>query len=216
MEHEPQEEAKAKELDLDKFMRTYSWVEGQPNDTYLEYFANFLQSGVYDQYPDQAVELISRMAENPNPLVRVGAAGAVGRLILRDKEAGLALLKQLLADNESGVVREARESFDALFESPDFDALDVTEVLEVIELRRKGEVEAIAALLTSPPEEDPREALRARFTELVEDLKSRTEPLSLMRQVHGDPAYQEIVSMGPDVLPYILEEIRSEPENRSW
>ena len=53
-------------------------------------------------------------------------------------------------------------------------------------------------------------APEARFRELWEDWKSATRHLSNPRQIVSHPAYQAIIRMGREALPFILRDLRSE------
>ena len=46
--------------------------------------------------------------------------------------------------------------------------------------------------------------------------RSRTAPLSLLSQISKDPAYLEIISLGPAVIPLIVEELDAHPSDPSW
>jgi len=53
--------------------------------------------------------------------------------------------------------------------------------------------------------------LSAHFTELATDLKGRTAFVSSLSQIYEDSAYQEIIELGPDIVPDVIDELKSEP-----
>jgi hypothetical protein len=58
--------------------------------------------------------------------------------------------------------------------------------------------------------------LRRTFEDLTADWRRDTRHLSFDRQIAMHPAYQEIVGMGTDALPYIFEELQREPDHWFW
>lgn len=54
--------------------------------------------------------------------------------------------------------------------------------------------------------------LKERFDTLKTQWKQETILLSNMTKIVEHPAYREIINMGPDVLPYILEDLRTVPD----
>jgi hypothetical protein len=54
---------------------------------------------------------------------------------------------------------------------------------------------------------------RMKFNKLKNDWKSDTFYLSSISQKVAHPAYQEIISMGADALPLIIQELKNEPSH---
>src|ERR1700722_1280286 len=57
---------------------------------------------------------------------------------------------------------------------------------------------------------------RQRFQELVRQWKEATLFLSSITDMAMHPAYQQIIGMGKEALPLILEELRREPDHWFW
>jgi len=53
---------------------------------------------------------------------------------------------------------------------------------------------------------------KQRFNRLVSEWRDQTINLSSIQEMIAHSAYQEIISMGKDVVPLILEEMRRKPE----
>jgi hypothetical protein len=62
----------------------------------------------------------------------------------------------------------------------------------------------------------PRPALVARFETLVAEWKSTRAPSSSVSQLAMHPAYQQIIGLGPDVLPLIFRELTVAPAQWFW
>ena len=60
---------------------------------------------------------------------------------------------------------------------------------------------------TNPP------SLEARFRTLVKRWKKDTEADSSILRMIRHPAYQEIIAMGPAVIPLLLRELEREPDH---
>lgn len=58
--------------------------------------------------------------------------------------------------------------------------------------------------------------IRDRFQQRKEDWKSKTRHLSNVAQISLVFSYQEIIGMGPEVVPLILEELEKEPDHWFW
>ena len=58
--------------------------------------------------------------------------------------------------------------------------------------------------------------LEERFNALVRKWKRETIHFSLIQQMVLHPAYQEIIGLGPKVIPLILSELRKEPDFWFW
>ena len=71
-----------------------------------------------------------------------------------------------------------------------------------------------------PPDETPRgrdgPTTDQRFRELVCQWKEATQFVSSVTDMVTDPAYQQIIGMGREVLPLILAELRREPDHWFW
>jgi hypothetical protein len=69
----------------------------------------------------------------------------------------------------------------------------------------------MATVPASPigPPETPEE----RFNRLVESWKSETAYLSNSTEIHGHPAYQEIIRMGKPVVPLLLRRMEEHPDH---
>jgi hypothetical protein len=60
----------------------------------------------------------------------------------------------------------------------------------------------------------PPETLEQRFNRLANEWDDATAYLSSMDEASRHPAYQEIIRMGKDVLPYVLRDL--EATHRHW
>ena len=58
---------------------------------------------------------------------------------------------------------------------------------------------------------EPAESLEAKFQRLAASWRSETAYISSTSQIMAHPAFQEIVRMGPAVIPFILREIEKRP-----
>jgi hypothetical protein len=54
--------------------------------------------------------------------------------------------------------------------------------------------------------------LQERFEELSAEWKASSGPASSMEKLAMHPAYQQIIGLGPDALPLLLEELDREPD----
>src|SRR5437773_2154916 len=59
-------------------------------------------------------------------------------------------------------------------------------------------------------------ATRRRFQELVRQWKEATMFLSSITDMATHPAYQQIIGMGKEALPFLVEELRREPDHWFW
>jgi hypothetical protein len=57
---------------------------------------------------------------------------------------------------------------------------------------------------------------RQRFQELVRQWKEATLFVSSITDMAMQPAYQQIIGMGKDALPLLVEELRLEPDHWFW
>jgi hypothetical protein len=58
--------------------------------------------------------------------------------------------------------------------------------------------------------------LRKRFDRLAGEWKAQTGHLSVAARMAMHPAYQQIIGMGPAVLPLVLDDLRREPHHWFW
>jgi hypothetical protein len=56
----------------------------------------------------------------------------------------------------------------------------------------------------------------ARFAQLVRQWKAESELMSNTAQMAMLRSYQQIIGMGPAVVPLLLEELRREPDHWFW
>jgi hypothetical protein len=59
-------------------------------------------------------------------------------------------------------------------------------------------------------------SLDARFRDLVQQWKAATEFTSSLTQMVTHPAYQQIIGMGKEAIPLILEELQREEDHWFW
>lgn len=57
---------------------------------------------------------------------------------------------------------------------------------------------------------------RNKFYSLLNQWRNNTAALSSPKQITSDEAFLQIVSMGKDAVPYILDEISDKPSNLVW
>ncbi|HLK60911.1 MAG TPA: hypothetical protein VKU00_30385 [Chthonomonadaceae bacterium] len=67
-------------------------------------------------------------------------------------------------------------------------------------------------LLLNVPDTSVPEETRSRFIALAAKWRKEVEFLSSMTQMIQNPAYQEIIGMGPVVIPLLLQELVQEPD----
>lgn len=60
------------------------------------------------------------------------------------------------------------------------------------------------------------EQTRQRFTELRDEWKERSKYLSNTAQMAMLWPYQQIIGMGVDAVPFILDELQQEPDHWFW
>jgi hypothetical protein len=73
----------------------------------------------------------------------------------------------------------------------------------------------MASLPTNPPAPSaPAETLAERFGRLVAAWHRETDYLSSMAEAAAHPAYQEIIGLGPDVVPLLLRDL--EAKHTHW
>lgn len=58
--------------------------------------------------------------------------------------------------------------------------------------------------------------LRERFRRLAEEWRDRSRHMSNTKHMAMLPSYQEIIAMGPAVVPLILEELQRDPNQWFW
>ena len=59
-------------------------------------------------------------------------------------------------------------------------------------------------------------ATEQRFRELANQWKTECALISSTNDMATNFAYQQIIGMGPDVLPILLEEMQRDPDHWSW
>jgi hypothetical protein len=64
------------------------------------------------------------------------------------------------------------------------------------------------------PSKTPTETIEARFLRLASEWERATGHLSSMKAASEHPAYQEIISLGPDVVPLLLRDLKE--NERHW
>ncbi len=69
----------------------------------------------------------------------------------------------------------------------------------------------MSATLFPPPVQ-----LAALFDQLVRQWRAETQFLSSTTQLATHPAYQRIIGLGPQVIPFILADLRQRPGHWSW
>ena len=67
--------------------------------------------------------------------------------------------------------------------------------------------------MATVPTKKPTETSKERFNRLARIWKSETQFLSSTVKMAKHPAYQEIISMGDEVVPFILRELESKPDH---
>jgi hypothetical protein len=73
-----------------------------------------------------------------------------------------------------------------------------------------------AGELQSASEQDSRDAVTRRFHTLAERWREDTQFQSSINAVFMHPAYQEIIGLGPDALPLILEDLAATRSDWFW
>ena len=58
--------------------------------------------------------------------------------------------------------------------------------------------------------------LEARFNDLAATWTKDTQIMSSIAQMALHPAYQEIIGMGPEAVPFIIERLKLEPDHWFW
>lgn len=69
------------------------------------------------------------------------------------------------------------------------------------------------ALSTIP---EPFRPVKARFEHLAGEWKRSESPSSSAMGLAMHPAYQKIIGMGPTAIPWIIEELKREPDHWFW
>jgi len=69
------------------------------------------------------------------------------------------------------------------------------------------------SLMATVPARKPAETIEERFDRLAAIWKSETRFLSSTTKMAEHPAYQEIMTMGDEVVPFILRELETEPDH---
>lgn len=69
---------------------------------------------------------------------------------------------------------------------------------------------------SAPRPDDRRASVRARFDQLRKEWANASALLGSPTEMFMHPAYQQIIGLGPDALPLILESLRDEPDHWFW
>src|SRR5947209_4796421 len=77
----------------------------------------------------------------------------------------------------------------------------------------RGKMKTAAITATSP---SPGAALEEQFNELAQEWYRETRMLSSVHQIVLHPAYQKIIGMGRDALPFILRELKRTRGHWLW
>lgn len=72
-----------------------------------------------------------------------------------------------------------------------------------------------AAVLHAPSSDVPR-SVRQRFEELASTWREETRLFSSTTAIAMHPAYQQIIGMGPAVIPLLLRELEQNPDHWFW
>jgi len=115
----------------------------------------------------------------------------------------------LVANNKVTSVLTEDERY--LEEWPQFDSSVVAEKGYDLPLNRQPEGVSGWGQSTIADEE-----LKKKFECLAENWKRETINTSSMQQMVLHPCYQEIIAMGPKVIPLILSELKCEPDFWFW
>ena len=59
-------------------------------------------------------------------------------------------------------------------------------------------------------------AVEVRFRKLAQEWKAERAPTSSVEKLAIHPAYQQIIDLGPDVLPAIFRELERAPDHWFW
>ncbi len=59
-------------------------------------------------------------------------------------------------------------------------------------------------------------SLRERFRMLAEKWREECKWSSSLNELAMHPAYQQIIGLGPDAIPILLEEMQRKPDHWSW
>ena len=67
-----------------------------------------------------------------------------------------------------------------------------------------------------PISKRPRQSVAVRFQSLLAEWKADRAPSSSVAQLAMHPAYQQIIGLGPDVMPMIFREMSTTPGHWFW
>jgi hypothetical protein len=67
--------------------------------------------------------------------------------------------------------------------------------------------------MASIPAAQPVESVEQKFQRLAAVWRAETGHLSALTKMFDHPAYQEIIALGPDVVPSLLRDLAKEPEH---
>jgi hypothetical protein len=92
----------------------------------------------------------------------------------------------------------------------------IQEAEAAAERSRQEAAEASAAIQEALGGLRPGPSLDERFQRLVSQWKEETKYLSSITDMAMHPAYQEIIGMGPAVLPHLFRELEKQPDHWFW
>jgi hypothetical protein len=67
--------------------------------------------------------------------------------------------------------------------------------------------------IRQPASTQPAESIEERFERLAAIWREETSHLSSSTQMAAHPAYQEIIALGPEVVPLLLRDLAREPDH---
>jgi hypothetical protein len=67
--------------------------------------------------------------------------------------------------------------------------------------------------IKQPPSPQPAETVELRFQRLAARWRGETSHLSSSTQMAAHPAYQEIIALGPEVVPCLLRDLARQPDH---
>ncbi len=111
-------------------------------------------------------------------------------------------------------VRLSRENLDFLERYAAARHLTAAKIIELSLSRlRDEEVEKLAA---GPASASVSQEARARFDRLAEEWRAAARYVSSLSQMVTHPAYQRIIGMGSQAIPFLLERLSREPNHWFW
>ncbi|MCS6804916.1 MAG: hypothetical protein NZ823_07200 [Blastocatellia bacterium] len=86
----------------------------------------------------------------------------------------------------------------------------------VIRLDRFGMESSTRTVLVEAEASPESAAVAERFYSLAEEWRRECAHLSSMREMVLHPAYQQIIGMGKEALPFLLRELERKPDHWDW